>query len=336
MILRKILGGILLCSFILQPLAYGTNCQPFSPVPRPSIHPSRYVQHLSLLSMCVSDLMPQIEKRLASSTGRFKEETSALRKPKNRTEKIRKTNKRVRAKGFSEVIYSLDEELKKNKKNLIELLTSYDSMENRMGREAFFRLLKVELPWKKKHGRRQFLMPKIDQFLERVRGQSEDQFGKFYDWFLSEVQMSKRYFKNGGPRLKRKDRPWRRGLSEKEAHIHEWMMPEELTEETQERDLIQTECSQYEDDQLVELCEEDGLSEYTIEWSQDFKHSDLERVSDTDEFEEIPVEDHVIGYGPISRILRHKYKEQKRLEVLEKRKAFELEKFEDMADEMIN
>ncbi len=140
----------------------------------------------------------------------------------------------VREKDFSEPS-SKSVMLFSSEKSLFELLTSDDLADNRRGARALAVILLEDLPWRDIPGRRCFLGAQIKGFVKRVQGQSEEKFQESLLEFLSELKKHKDFLFDGKPEAKKallelrgerghrgaprprgKDRPWQRGLSEKD------------------------------------------------------------------------------------------------------------------------
>jgi hypothetical protein len=149
-----------------------------------------------------------------------------LKTPYARSKEVRKTAKRNRAKEFVEALPILTEEMTKSEKSIVELLTSGVESDHRVGKEALLILMKNELPWTVKRGRREFLGSKVRQFALAVQGKSEEEFFQEYDWFMNDIKRDRKFFKNGSSRAKRKSRPWRAGFSDKETYMMQFLNPE--------------------------------------------------------------------------------------------------------------
>jgi hypothetical protein len=266
------------CSFQRQ--AYATYCRNSTGEFRTPIHSGSNVRssgsRMNAYSMVCTSLvvlMPYFASGYENSASKSKSVSTkkskhsfvasgtVSRKHTSKAPLTKRTGKRVHEKsdertGDVEADSALELELQKSEKNIIELLVSKERRDNQMGREALLRVLVANLPWKLKHGRNAFLGPKIKKFARSVRGKSEDEFFRYFNWFLSDIQMDKRFFKSGGPRPKTKDRPWRRGFSEKEAYLMEFMSPAGLDNTTvyvgsdsESEDLSDSDSDSWRDDQ---------------------------------------------------------------------------------------
>lgn len=118
-------------------------------------------------------------------------------------------------------------EISVTEKNVVESITSENPNANYLAQEVLFRALmlpgKYQLPWKRTPGRRHFLILKIRELAEKVRGVSEEEFFQLYDLFLDEVLQDKRFFGNH-KRPKKKERPWTQEFNSKEIHRQDFVL----------------------------------------------------------------------------------------------------------------
>jgi hypothetical protein len=210
---KKIVSALLMAGSLSSHIADAGHCDQIN-------HHAHTFQRLSICSSLAS-LLPQLDhlqmSRAALQAEKVKGQVQNYRNESLKNDLAQKTGKRIHEKKPNpEVILAI--EVYESKKNLVELLTSGDESETRIGGEVLLRWMMARLPWTFEKGKRQYLAPKIRRFASTVRGKSEAEFLKLYGWFESEVRMNKRFFKNGAPSLAKKSRPWRSGLTEKELH----------------------------------------------------------------------------------------------------------------------
>lgn len=143
-------------------------------------------------------------------------------------------------------------------RSVVELLTSPDLSENEMGKVALYRLLKTGLFQGEQCGKRAFLMPKLKEFSEVVRGATESEFFLHFDRLLKDLRAKHRLYDKGAPRARAKYRTWRSDKSQKlQSQIDGWT-PVSESDEVVESDSEDS-------SELSEVVERD--SEEGSEWS---------------------------------------------------------------------
>ena len=113
-------------------------------------------------------------------------------------------------------------------KNILELLTSLKPQENKMGRAAFVRFLTTQRHWAYKNEFKKVLYPKLNRFAKTVQGQSEEKFLQAIFQFRKDLNPDFKAFTKGRIRIQKKDRPWRKGLTDKERYVKEYHEGSEL------------------------------------------------------------------------------------------------------------